>query len=73
LKFSFGSAHGYNVNGLYADVQFNYAAGAYATTDDVTYQNWFDSNVGDHPTITPLEIDLGIIALKAVKASVHEV
>jgi hypothetical protein len=37
------------------------------------YKFWFAKNVAAHPVITPLEIDLGVIALKAVTASVHDV
>lgn len=73
LAFSFGAQQGYSVNGLYADVQFNWAAGAYATTDYNTYSDWFATNVAPHPVITPLEIDLGVIAMKAVQSAIHDV
>jgi hypothetical protein len=29
---------------------------------------WFDNNVNDHPVVTPLEIDHGIIAHKELAA-----
>jgi hypothetical protein len=35
--------------------------------------SWFNENVGAHPVITPLEIDLGIIAMKATYASIADV
>jgi hypothetical protein len=34
---------------------------------------WFDNNVNDHPVVTPLEIDLGIIAHKELAAEQNSV
>jgi hypothetical protein len=48
--FSLGAEKGYSVNGLYADLSFNFVAGSYlATSDD--FSNWFNANVKPHPMI----------------------
>jgi hypothetical protein len=48
--FSLGAEKGYSVNGLYADLSFNFVAGSYlATTGDFT--SWFNANVKPHPII----------------------
>jgi len=51
LMFSLGAPYGYSVNGLYADLTFNYVAGsAFANNDG--FENWFNSKVNDHPVIS---------------------
>lgn len=71
MTFTFGTAFGYNVNGIYADVVFNYMSGAYVAAD--TYADWHASNVNPHPTIDVSSLNIPIIADITVKADVNSI
>lgn len=72
LKFTFGSYTMKNVNGLYADVQFNYDSGCYIS-DEPGFDTWYTNNVNPHPTITPASLDLGIICFKTVVHDIYDI
>jgi len=72
LYFSFGSDTGYNVNGLYADLQFLYRAGAYASSN-TDFGGWFLQHVNAHPVIVPPSFRGKVICLMTLNYNANPI